>query len=30
MTSCQHLRYLTYQWTGSAVEVLYEKRPYTG
>ena len=25
---CQHLRYLSYQWTGSAVEVLFEKRPY--
>lgn len=25
---CHHLRYLTYRWTGAAVEVLYEKRPY--
>ena len=26
--ACHHCRYLTYRWTGSAVEVLYEKRPY--
>jgi len=26
--NCRHCRYLTYQWTGSAVEVLYEKKPY--
>ena len=26
--ACQHCRYLTYRWTGEAVEVLYEKRPY--
>ena len=26
--ACHHCRYLTYQWTGKAVEVLYEKRPF--
>jgi hypothetical protein len=26
--ACRHLRYLTYRWTGEAVAVLYEKRPY--
>jgi len=28
VTACHHLRYLTYQWTGATVQVLFEKRPY--